>query len=87
MDEARRTAKAKLGNEKEHQVFIETGFNMDEYIERVCNVLHPHQPAGGKCPHCHKHTVTVNLVQTRSGDEGMTAIAACESCERTWTAN
>ena len=87
MDFVRCTAMKKIGTDEEQRVFSRSNSNMDLYIELACNAAFASNPTGGKCPRCKQRTVTVELVQTRAADEGMTAIATCQSCKHTWVAN
>ena len=43
-------------------------------------------PAVGaeRCPRCRSRRTTYSLLQTRSGDEGMTQFWFCEECGRRW---
>jgi DNA-directed RNA polymerase subunit M/transcription elongation factor TFIIS len=36
------------------------------------------------CRRCHKKTTSYRLVQTRSMDEGMSAIYTCRTCQAQW---
>ena len=87
MESLRRAAINQIGKSKEQEVFLKSQSNRDMYIELACNAAFPMQSTGGKCPRCHEHAVSVELVQKRAADEGMTAVATCEACGHTYVAN
>ena len=57
-----------------------------EQIHDTCNPksLKVRKKGISKCPRCKSWYTTYTLVQTRSGDEGMTQKFICEDCEFAW---
>ena len=86
MDRARRVATEHLGAFTESKIHSRYGADLDEYIHRVAT----HTPDDGlaiECPMCRVRAVTVVMKQTRSADEGMSAIATCAECHYKYTLN
>lgn len=76
MQHARHVFRQEAGPERELEVFKMHEKDIDAYIEAACS-----QPAQGMvCLRCKKPQVIIELRQTRSADEGMTAYAKCRAC-------
>ena len=76
MQTARNVFREHVGAEREAEVFKQHAHDLDSYIEAACS-----EPTKGLlCKKCKKHSVIIELKQTRSADEGMTAYAKCLAC-------
>jgi len=76
MENARRVCKDIVGEQAEETLFEQHGHDVDEYIDRACN-----RPADGmRCAQCKTNSGRVEMLQTRSADEGMTAFFVCSKC-------
>ena len=78
MDHVRRMCKSLHGMQKEKELFLQYGHDMDEYIEMA---LKQQETGGLLCKKCNKLSCTIELMQTRSADEGMTAFVVCACCQ------
>ena len=88
MEHARRVTSTECGRAAEAEIHKVAGSNLEEYIQLALHAKFPDEAVNGAvCKHCHKKSVTIALIQTRSADEGMTAKATCHNpkCARTWT--
>jgi DNA-directed RNA polymerase subunit M/transcription elongation factor TFIIS len=66
------------GKARELQLFQQYGHDVDYYIEKS---LQPPESGGGyTCKKCKGTQGVVQLLQTRSADEGMTAYIVCPEC-------
>ena len=86
MQKTRLHVRRRLGSEKEQQLFIDFGDDMDSYIHNFLLIKFNNTNEAGICKFCNQKTVFVHLSQDRSGDEGMTAHAICNNtkCRRKW---
>jgi len=76
MEHARRVCIGIVGKQAEETLFKQHGHDVDEYINRACS-----KPANGlRCKHCKTDSGRVEMLQTRSADEGMTAFFVCSKC-------
>ena len=75
-----------LGASIEAGLHARYGADLDEYIHRVVTYV-PDSGLAIACPSCHVKAVTVVMKQTRSADEGMSAIATCAACHYKYTLN
>ena len=88
MEHARRVTSSECGRDTEAEIHNASGNCLEEYIQMALMAKFPNADANGAvCKYCHKKSVTIALIQTRSADEGMTAKARCHNpkCARTWT--
>lgn len=76
MEHARNVLREAVGNEKEAQIYRMHCDDFDAY----CNAAVQAPEAGLVCPACKQNTAAIELLQTRSADEGMTAYIVCQSC-------
>ena len=77
MDHARNICREHAGEAREHSIYTEHQGDLDAYVNAACE-----QPAtsGMRCRKCAKDNAVIELLQTRSADEGMTAFLVCRSC-------
>ena len=74
-----------VGTTNEQQLFNEHGNDVDCYVYEVLkSVFVKDENTGAKCAKCDKFAVVIQLKQTRSADEGMTAIGHCTNCGHKW---
>ena len=78
MDHVRHFCQSLHGLQKEQQLFCKHGHDIDEYIEMA---LEEQSQNGFLCMQCKQQSCTIELMQTRSADEGMTAFVVCQSCQ------
>ena len=76
MEHARRVLQQHIGTEEEEKVYQQCAHDLDEYIEVACS----ERANGLWCSRCKQNTAVVELLQTRSADEGMTAYLVCHKC-------
>ena len=76
MENARRVCKGMVGKQAEETLFEKHGSDADEYIDRACS----RPSAGLRCGRCKENSGRVEMLQTRSADEGMTAFFVCGKC-------
>ena len=79
MNHVRRVCRELHGKTHEQHLFDTYGEDQDEYIEMS---LQKQQQEGLLCFACHKKRCSVQLMQTRSADEGMTAYVVCPDCHQ-----
>jgi len=77
MQQARDIYRQLYGMEAERKLFETHGDDMDKYIHLACSET----DRGIRCTQCNEMTGIVELLQTRSADEGMTAYVVCTKCE------
>ena len=77
MDCARAVLQQEIGTDKERELFRVHGNDVDAYINAAC----AHADDGMQCPSCKATTARIEMLQTRSADEGMTAFIVCTSCQ------
>ena len=77
MQAAREVCVRLRGSEQEAALHAEYGSDLDEYIYQACCGT---ATQGLRCKKCRKLACTVQLLQTRSADEGMTAYLVCSAC-------
>ena len=88
MEHARRVTSSECGHDTDTEIHNAAGDSLEEYIKLALMAKFPNTVDNGAvCKYCHKKSVTIALIQTRSADEGMTARATCHNprCARTWT--
>lgn len=73
----RRNVKQLRGSSEEQQLYDQYSSDVDEYIYMA---LSSHKLTGYSCAKCKKQGCTVELLQTRSADEGMSAFLVCPHC-------
>lgn len=77
MEHARNVVEAHAGANRERELYNQYPDDLDAYINAACS----EPEAGMMCNRCKKKTVFIELKQTRSADEGMTAYATCSECK------
>ena len=77
MQHAREVCRNELGVKKEQSLWDAYGKDLDEYIYAACSA----ETEGLWCAACKRHTAVVEMLQTRSADEGMTAFLVCQRCK------
>ena len=76
MDHARNVLREHAGDEHERKTHLAHPSDLDAYINAACEA-----PTGGlKCSKCKQYRAVIELLQTRSADEGMTAFVVCRAC-------
>ncbi len=85
MKRARQVATRHLCAEDEQKCANACRGDLDVYIDEVMQLMGSNEQRGSKCRYCGKHTAVVKMLQTRSADEGMSALASCTSCKRRYT--
>ena len=76
MEHARNVCRMYRGVDAEARLYQEHGYDIDKYIDAVGK-----EPSKGlMCKKCNKNTAAIELYQTRSADEGMTAYIVCSAC-------
>ena len=81
MDHVRHMCTSLHGQQKEQELFDQYGQDMDEYIEQTLNAQEEQGLQGLLCKSCKRYSCTIQLLQTRSADEGMTAFIVCGKCQ------
>lgn len=76
MDHARHVLREHAGAEHEQKTYAAHASDLDAYINAACEA----PTSGLKCSRCKQHQAVVELLQTRSADEGMTAFVVCGAC-------
>ena len=76
MDHARHVLREYAGKEREQQIYLAHCNDLDAYINAACEA--PVQ--GLQCSRCKQYHAAIELLQTRSADEGMTAFVVCSTC-------
>ena len=66
------------GEDSEADLFLRYGTDLDEYIYHACR--EQSASVGLLCAKCHTKSAVIEMLQTRSGDEGMTAFVVCQKC-------
>ena len=74
-----------LGHAREKKLFDLHGHEPHAYIHHCMVAIWGDAGTGGTCKKCGEKSVTVHMKQTRSADEGMTAIFTCSVCNLTWS--
>ena len=82
MQAARCGALRYLSANAEERCFSDSRGNLDRYIDNVMQACGSRNTSGAFCKHCKQQTLIVKLLQTRSADEGMTAIGTCSRCRK-----
>lgn len=76
MQTARDVFRAHAGTERELALHNTWPNDLDAYINEACEV-----PGRGLlCRNCKSNDAVIELLQTRSADEGMTAFIVCSRC-------
>lgn len=76
MELARAVLRRTIGVNAEACVFKKYSSDLDAYIEAACS-----RPCGGMtCPRCTEKSARIEMLQTRSADEGMTPYLVCTLC-------
>ena len=76
MELARAVLQCTIGGKAEAYVFQTHSTDLDAYIEAACS-----RPCGGmRCPRCTEKSACIEMLQTRSADEGMTPFLVCTLC-------
>ena len=78
MQQARHICRETRGHEIEAQLWQAHGKDLDEYIYHACGA--DGAAAGLRCHRCGQDRATIEMLQTRSADEGMTAFLVCSAC-------
>ena len=73
-----------LGAARERKLFQEHGHDVYAYVHHVTATIWGDGGSGSECKRCGAKTVAVEMKQTRSADEGMTAIFTCSTCGANW---
>ena len=76
MQHARNVLREAVGDEREAEIYSMHCNDFDAY----CHAAGQVPDAGLVCPGCKRKTAAIELLQTRSADEGMTAYIVCQSC-------
>ena len=76
MEHARHIYRIHVGAELEEKVYSEHKDDLDAYIHAACCKI----PVGVLCKGCGKHSAAIEMMQTRSADEGMSAFLVCKNC-------
>ena len=76
MQRAREICRAEFGHDKEKRLWDTHGHDLDEYIHAACSA----EKDGLWCARCKQNTAVIEMLQTRSADEGMTAFLVCQLC-------
>jgi len=76
MQQARDICRDVHGAKKEADLYHTYSSDPDEYIYHACSV----KSGGLLCKHCRTKSATIEMLQTRSADEGMTAFVVCSAC-------
>ena len=76
MERARNICTKLRGRQAEAILYEQFQHDLDEYIHAACSDTQ----RGIQCTACQRNTCSVQLLQTRSADEGMTAYLSCSSC-------
>ena len=66
------------GEELEAKLHQQYGSDLDEYIYNACR--EQSGTRGLLCTKCQAKSAVVEMLQTRSADEGMTAFLVCQKC-------
>ena len=78
MQQARDVCRSMHGEETEAKLYKQYGSDLDEYIYNACR---EHSGTCGLlCAKCQTKSAVVEMLQTRSADEGMTAFLVCQKC-------
>jgi len=72
------TARISVGIVAESQMWEAHGDDIDAYINAVCSGVASAE--GIACPKCKSTSTRVDMLQTRSADEGMSAFLVCTAC-------
>lgn len=76
MQQARDVCVQLHGATEEAALYEQFQHDIDEYIYQACYGI----KRGIQCKKCKRMACTVQLLQTRSADEGMTAYLVCSAC-------
>lgn len=76
MEQARDICRSVHGADKESVLHAQYGADLDEYVYHACSA----ELDGMLCTKCHANSAVVEMLQTRSADEGMTAFVVCQKC-------
>lgn len=77
MEHARNVYRLHVDATKENEVFNESGGDLDKYVYLACSS----KERGCKCRKCGRNTCKIEMLQTRSADEGMSAVECCSYCK------
>ena len=80
----RKLASDVLGVTRERQIFEKYGDDVYAYVHHVTVAVYGAAESGGTCKQCGQKGVQIEMKQTRSADEGMTAICTCTICGASW---
>lgn len=80
MQLARDVCRQLYGPDQELKLWETYGADANEYIHHACST--DRHADGLECPYCHARTAVVEMLQTRSADEGMSAFLACKTCHK-----
>ena len=88
-DQVRRRALEILQNpDAERSIYATCKGDVNHYIylvqSKCLNWSSTNAPHGTLCKRCKSHSVQIRMQQTRSSDEGMTAIHECTACGLSW---
>ena len=80
MELARDVCRQLVGQERELDLWQCHQHDIDKYIHHACKLQAGSN--GLQCWGCSSQSVVVQMLQTRSADEGMTAFLVCLACKR-----
>lgn len=80
MELARDVCRQLVGEGNELDLWRQHKHDLDQYIHHACKLQADSK--GLQCWGCASQSVVVQMLQTRSADEGMTAFLVCLACKR-----
>lgn len=84
-NDVRERAVLLVGAVRETQIFEKFGHAKWSYMHEIIKEKHFKNAQDGlQCRFCGETGAYITMKQTRSADEGMTAIATCPTCGKSW---